>query len=144
MESYPNTEAKAHLQASGNVALYNQLIALGKACIAPGFRFYQQKFNGEIHKTVSAFRAARLCCPVKVQELHPTAASVEELKLFFFLNNDPISELVHELPRYLAIDDGLKVQWWSAIKERALAIWRMMTLFAYLHAWAGLFESRLT
>ena len=49
VESYPNTEAKARLHASGNVALYNHLVAQGKACITPGFRFYQQKFGREFH-----------------------------------------------------------------------------------------------
>ena len=44
-----------------------------------------------------------------------------------------IPELVPELPRYLAVADGVKVQWWSA-KERRLAIWRMMILFPYLQA----------
>lgn len=130
VESYPNTEAKAREHAAGNVPLYNQLVAQGKACITPGFRFYQQKFSGEFHTTVRAFRAARLCCPVQVQELHPTAASVAELKLFPFLNNDAtIAGLVHELPRYLAIADGAvveseegKVRWWSA-QERALPNW---------------------
>lgn len=50
-------------------------------------------------------------CPVKVQELHSTAASVEELKLISFLNNDAtIAGLVHELPHNLGIADGVKVQ----------------------------------
>ena len=64
--------------------------------------------------------------PSEVRELHPTAASVEELKLFPFLNNDAtISRLVRELPLYLAIADGAgveseeaKVRWWSS-QERA-------------------------
>ena len=82
VESYPNTEAKAREHAGGNLPLYNQLVAHGKSCITPGFRFYQHKFSGEFHTTVRAFRVARLCCPVQVQTLHPTAASVEELKYF--------------------------------------------------------------
>ena len=45
IESYPNTEAKARQHAGRNMALYNQIVAQAKACINPGFRFYQQKFS---------------------------------------------------------------------------------------------------
>ena len=64
VESYPNTKAKPREHSGGNLPLYNQLIAHGKAWISPGFRFYRHKFSGEFHTTVRAFRAARLCCPV--------------------------------------------------------------------------------
>ena len=49
IDSYPNTEAKARQHAGRNMALYNQLVAQGKACINPGFRFYQQKFSVQFH-----------------------------------------------------------------------------------------------
>ena len=106
------SEAKSCERAGGNVPLYKQLVAHGKACITSGFRIYQQKFSGEFHTTVRAFRAARLYCPVSiiVQEAQPTAALAEELKLFPFLNNDAtIPGLVRELPLYLAIADGAVV-----------------------------------
>ena len=68
-----------------------------------------------------AFISARLCCPVQVQQLPPTAASVEELRRFSFLDSDArIRKLIAELPRYFAITDGTKVeteeeklQWWA-------------------------------
>ena len=85
IESYPNTETKARQHAGRNMALYNQLVAQAKACINPGFRFYQQKFSVQFHNVVGAFKAARLCCPILVQALHPTAASVQELKQFSFM-----------------------------------------------------------
>ncbi|KAK3725851.1 hypothetical protein QZH41_014072, partial [Actinostola sp. cb2023] len=64
---------------------------------------------------------ARLCCPVQVQQLHPTVASVEELRKFSFLDDDGIIQgLTAELPRYMAIADGTaleteeeKLLWWS-------------------------------
>ena len=56
IESYPNTEAKARQHARKNMALYNQLVAQGKACINPGFRFYQQKFSVQFHNIVHAFK----------------------------------------------------------------------------------------
>ena len=45
IKSYSNTEAKARQHAGRNMALYNQIVAQAKACINPGFRFYQQKFS---------------------------------------------------------------------------------------------------
>ncbi|CAB4025203.1 RNA-directed DNA polymerase from transposon BS, partial [Paramuricea clavata] len=129
IESYPNTEAKAREHAAGNMPLYSQLVAQAKACIFPGFMFYQHKFSVEFHNIVRAFKAARLCCPVKVQELHPTAASVQELKQFGFFTDVAIVQLVEELPKYLAIADGLvieteegKVKWWSD-QEITLPCW---------------------
>ena len=112
IESYPNmyTEAKAREHAAGNVPLYNQLAAQTKACIDPGFRFYQHKFSMEFHNTVRAFKAARLCYLMKVQELHPTAASVQKLKQFGFFSGASTAELVQELSNYLAIVDGVAIR----------------------------------
>ena len=56
----------------------------------------------EFHDLVRAFKSARLCCLVQVQNLHPNAASLAELWKFSFLNNGAtIKGLVNELPRYL-------------------------------------------
>ena len=90
-----------------------------KQCISPALRFFQRKFSQEFHDLVRTFKSARLCCPV--QNLHPNAASLAELRKFSFLNNDAtIDGLVNELPCYLAAADGTvieeeeeKVQWWA-------------------------------
>ena len=105
--NYPNTTAVAREIAGGNAVLCNQLMAQAKACIQPGFQFYHQKFSVQFHGTVRAFKAARLCCPVQVQALNPTAASLEELRNFPFANDDAtIANLAQELPLYLAASDG--------------------------------------
>ena len=86
-----------------------------------GCIFFQRKFSQEFYENVLVFRSARLCCPVQVQQLRPTAASVEELRRVRFLDNDAIIQgLTAELPRYLAVADGAglqteeeKLQWWS-------------------------------
>ena len=100
-------------------------MAKAKACINPGLQFFQRKFSQYFYENVRAFRSARLCCPVQVQQLRPTAASVEELRRFRFLDNDAIIQgLTAELPRYLAVADGAdlqteeeKLQWWSRNEE---------------------------
>ena len=83
----------------------------------------------QFHNIVRAFKAARLCCPIQVQALHPTAASVQELKQFSFITDAEVVQLVEELPNYLAIADGEaieteegKVQWW-ATHAAALPNW---------------------
>ena len=119
--AYPNVEGVARRQAVGNLPAYNQLVAKAKACINPGLQFFQRKFSQYFYENVRAFRSARLCCPVQVRQLRPTAASVEELRRFRFLDNDAIIQgLTAELPRYLAVADGAdlqteeeKLQWWS-------------------------------
>lgn len=74
VEHYPNTRAFAHEIAGGNAVTYNQHMTQAKACIQPGLSFYQQKFSVQFRDTVRAFKVARLCCPMQVQHLHPTAA----------------------------------------------------------------------
>ena len=106
IESYPNTEAKARQHSRGNIALYNQLVAQAKACINPGFRFYQQKFSVQFLNIVRAFKAARLCCPVQVQALRPTPASVQELKQFSFITDAQVVQLVEELPTIWPLQMG--------------------------------------
>ena len=76
VDAYPNLEGVASRQANGNLVLCNQLVTRTKQCITPGLRFFQRKFSQEFHDLVRAFKSARLCCPVQVQNLHPNAASV--------------------------------------------------------------------
>ena len=110
VESYPNTEAKAHKHAGGNMVLYNQLVAQAKVCINPGSRFHQQKFSVQFHGTVRAFKSSRLCCPMQVQALQPNAASGQELKQFSCITNAQILQLVEELPKYLAMAYGAVIE----------------------------------
>ena len=106
--NYPNTTAVAREIAGGNAVLCNQLMAQAKACIQPGFQFYHQKFSVQFHGTVRAFKAARLCCPVQVQALNPTAASLEELRNFLFANDDATTaNLAQELHIKLSVNKSL-------------------------------------
>ncbi|PFX14310.1 DNA-directed primase/polymerase protein [Stylophora pistillata] len=69
---------------------------------------------------------ARLFCPVSVQWLRPTDASVESLRAFPFLDSDAIiNGLKAELPVYLAaaedvnvLSEEQKVEWWHRQEER--------------------------
>ena len=97
-------------------------MAQAKACIQSGLNFYQQKFSVQFCTTVLAFKVARLYRPMQVQNLHPTAASVEEFRNFPFVDSDNIiANLAQELPDYPAAADGVvianeeeKLAWWAA------------------------------
>ena len=62
-----------------------------------------------------------MCCLVQVQGLQPTIESLELLRKFPFLDNHTaINGLAEELPKYLALSDGVqveteddKVKWWA-------------------------------
>ena len=130
VDNYPNTVAVAQEIPNGNAAFRSQLIARAKACIQPGLQFYQQKFSGQFYETVRAFKSARLCCPVQVQSLTPTAESLQEFRSFPFIKDDAkIANLAEELPLYLAAAEGVtvtcendKLTWWAA-HEDALPHW---------------------
>lgn len=111
VDHFPNTEAVTREIANGNVAIYNQLITQANACIRPGLNFYQHKFSVQFRAdTVRPFKAERFCCPVQVQAVLLTAASLEELRNFPFLNNDAtIANLAQELLLYIAAVDGVNV-----------------------------------
>ena len=97
-----------------------------KECVQPAIRWFLRKFNVELYNTVSAFKAARIMCPVAVQWLAPTAETIKTLKIFPFLNNDAtIDALVKELPQYVAAaqdviisSEGKKVEWWKHHAEQ--------------------------
>ena len=70
-------------------------------CVEPAITWFQRKFNVDLYDLLIAFKAARLFCPVNVQWLKPTDASVESLRAFPFLDSD---EIINGLsPSYLTI-----------------------------------------
>ena len=81
-----------------NLMDYTQLVAQAKSWIQLGLQFYQEKFGGQFYGIVRTFKAARLSCPIKVQSLNPTAASLQELRNFPFITDDIIVDLAQELP----------------------------------------------
>ena len=97
-----------------------------KACVQPAIQWFLRKFNVDLNDAVTAFKAARVMCPMTVGWLRPTQASVEALRIFPFLDNDTtIDSLVRELPQYItatqdvAIEcEGRKVEWWKVHEER--------------------------
>ena len=97
-----------------------------KACVEPAITWFQRKFNVDLYDLLMAFKAARLFCPVSVQWLRPTDASVESLRAFPFLDSDEIiNGLKAELPDYLTaaedvnvLNEEQKIEWWHRQEER--------------------------
>ena len=96
-----------------------------KACVQPAIQCVLRKFNVDLNDAVTAFKAARVMCPVTVGWLRPTRASVEALRIFPFNNDATIDGLVSELPQYITATQDVaieskerKVEWWKVHEER--------------------------
>ena len=62
-----------------------------------------EKFIVQLYGLVAVFKAARIMCPVAVQWMRPTAATMSALSISPFLNSDRIiAGLIAELPEYVA------------------------------------------
>ena len=78
------------------------------------------KFSQELSGSVVAFKASQLCLSQKVVELKPTAAAVDSLQAFPFLNKATVlGWLKDELTTYLAKANGIDpgtdpLVWWKA------------------------------
>ena len=74
-----------------------------KRSVEPAIQWFLRKFNVDFHNTLSAFKAARVMCPVTVQWLRLTPTNVKPLRQFPFLDShDVFDSLVTELPAYMA------------------------------------------
>ena len=74
-----------------------------KACIKPGYDYFEAKLR-QLEGVVSAFKAARIFNPAKVNFLKPDYSSIDSLRCFKFLDKDQLlGGLRSELPTYLAM-----------------------------------------
>ena len=84
-----------------------------------GFDYIVHIFSTTLKDAVTAFKGARLFSPHKVQEIQPSASSVDSLTVFPFFDQLKLSDLKaeHELPAYLAKSMDIAptvcpLQWW--------------------------------
>ena len=85
---FPNLTAVA--EKIGPSSRVQQYIHYGKLCVTPGLDYFTTKFGNDLSESVNAFKVAQLFLPWKVTETQPTAASVNELKVFPFLKDPNI------------------------------------------------------
>ena len=105
-DHYPNLGAVARALCGGtggSPSAVQQWVQYGKSCVKPGLDYFLSKFNHDLSSSVSAFKAAKLFVPSKIVEMKPTAAEVDSLKAFPFLDCAVLlRNLKAELGIYLA------------------------------------------
>ena len=115
----PNVQAIARKLAASVPTLQQQLIDYGRACVEPGIQYFQTQLTSSLQHSLSAFKAARLFSPQKLQVMQPNVNAIDSLNIFPFLNSTSILDgLKAELPTYLArsvdIDPNFScLEWWK-------------------------------
>lgn len=125
---YPNLVAVIQQISQGDLILQNQLKTYALNCIQPGLQYFSEQLESDSSLPLSAFKAARLFSPNKVNEMKPVAADVDILLALPFLSDSAtIANLKMELPAYLAkvIDISPQVDaldWWEQNEPRFTAL----------------------
>ena len=87
----------------------------------PGIEYFNQHLGDDLKMPMKIFKAARFFSPLKMNEIQPTAADIDCLKVFPFLTT-AIELLQRELPTYLAkaTDVSTEIEiwkWWQNNSE---------------------------
>lgn len=98
---YPNTLAVIR-QLGQPPAVEQQWYSYALQCVQPGIQYFHDKFGDDTQMPLAAFKAARLFSPIRIHEIQPTAADLDQLKVFPFLVASNLPHLKLELPSYLA------------------------------------------
>ena len=136
-QQYPNVVAVVKAEAKGNATHEQQLINYSKACVQPAYDYFHLKFNNDLKPVFDAFKAARLFSPSKFHELKPSAADIDCLKAFPFLNSQPtINGMKSEIPTYMTASEdardfrqiliqllGGRAMLWSSLNGPMLSDW---------------------
>ena len=86
VENVQNLQAVI-VQISQHVAVQQQLKTYAKQCIQPVLDYFNQQLQSSLKNSITAFKAALLCNPCKLHQLHPDASSVDQLLSFPFVYN---------------------------------------------------------
>ena len=121
VQHFPNLLAVAQTISPGSASRRQQWIDYGKTCVAPGLRYFNDKFSpsGDLGGSVAAFKAAGLVWPQKMVEIQPTSNDIDTLQTFpFLIESSVLENLKKELPVYLTkaadLDRNVdSVQWWK-------------------------------
>ena len=124
----PNVDAVTKKLSAGTPHRLPQLKAYASRCVQPGLNYFDRQIGTNLQEAMSAFKAARLFSPHKLQVMQPTASSINALSIFPFLSSPQIiSELKEELPLYLSkstdVDSSFSsVEWWR-LNSSSLPKW---------------------
>ena len=63
---------------------YKLLTTYVKNCVQPGYNYFEEKFSNNLIEPLTAFQYACYFDPVKIAELKPSAADLDNLRAFPF------------------------------------------------------------
>ena len=84
---YPNVEVISQRLAPNNASLKQQLLDYSKQCMQPAYDYYTQHLQSCLNVPLAAFKADQLFVPQKIQQLQPTALTIDSLAVFPFLSD---------------------------------------------------------
>ena len=91
-----------------------RLKAYAVSVLQPGFDYFKKKFSEDLTHQVQLLKWARLCNPVRMCEIRPTAEQLDELHIFKCTSiAQPLvslKDLKRELPTFLALALDLNAQ----------------------------------
>lgn len=89
-----------------------------RRCVQPGLDYFKNQMDVKVKEALTAFKAARLFSPQKVDSMQPSTLDIDCLSAFPFFDGDFILKLKSELPTYLSkcadTDEDFSVlKWWK-------------------------------
>ena len=135
-QHYPNTKAVAKSLTTTSIQ-QQQLLDYAKSCVAPSYKYFQDKFEGDLKAIVQVFKYACFFDPSRIGEPKLSSTDIDKLKVFSFLNSSETLEgLKSELPSYIAKNDGVstefdKLAWWKS-HQHELPNWSIACKTAFL------------
>ena len=123
VRDFKNTNAVARQLAGGNLQHEQQLQAYASGCADPAFDYFYNKFDNDLERVMQVFKVARLFSPIKISELKPAAADLDDLSCLPFLDSAIINNLKCELPTYIAavedVSDSIDpIRWWKTHQDQ--------------------------
>ena len=123
VRDFKNTNAVARQLAGGNLQHEQQLQAYASGCVDPAFDYFHAKFDNDLQTAMQVFKVARLFSPIKIGELKPAAADLDDLSCVPFLDSALINDLKCELPTYIAtvedVSDSIDpIRWWKTNQDK--------------------------
>ena len=89
---YPNVEAISRKHAQDDMSVKQQVEAYSQQCMQPAYDYHNHYPNRCLKESLTAFKAARLFVPQKVQEMQPDALAIDFLAAFPYSINSEYPE----------------------------------------------------
>ena len=114
----PNILAVAEMLSGGVAHDKHLMIDHAKQCIQPGIDYFNHQLTTTLQRSLTVFKAARLFSPQKMQDMQPSASSIDSLSTFPFFDEEDLGRLNSELPIHFskAVDLDASIgplQWWQ-------------------------------